>query len=462
MQGIRDDKWREWRLDELGEPLNTERLNANQRRHGLMPRTPNDASLFLRGDGTWAEMAGEVTIADSANLDAFSRVRTSHPTALFASQCQYDADPLLYEGGATGAGVAPAHSANTRMVTLSATAGTGTSYFQSYEYVPYQPGKSHLVFITGLLDSGVAAVTKDFGVFDANNGVFLRQNGATNLQFVRRTSTSGSVVNNAVAQTDWNLDKLDGTGASGLTLDATKVFILVIDAQFLGMGRIRLGFDIDGSVVYAHEFLNANSLAVPYMQTLALPVQALLTATASAGAASAYFKCAAISSEGGFADDIGYQISTPEQTVTAASGARTHILSLRPLTTFNSITNRCRVRLDEIEILVTGMNPVYWELCIGATFSVAPTYSSVNATYSASQYSSAVGTLSGAGLVIQSGYVASSATAKTAVSAKMGNRYPITLDRAGSVRANGTLSLLVTGITGVSATRASFNFTEIR
>lgn len=342
-------------------------------------------------------------IADGANLDAFSRLRVSDPVTLFSSQCQYDADPLLFETGATGTGSAGSHSANTRMVALACTAGTGTSFIQSYEYVPYQAGKSQLIFVTGLLDTGVAAVTVDVGLFDASNGLFLRQNGASGLQLVRRTSTSGSVVNTTVDQSSWNLDKLDGTGASGITLDVTKVFILVIDAQFLGMGRVRVGFDIGGTIVYVHEFRNANVLTVPYLQTLSLPVQMLVTATASGSTKTAYFKCASVSSEGGLSTDLAYDFATPQQTVLAASGSQTHILSLRPRTTFNSITNRSRIVLTTVSILA-GANPVRWDLCIGSTFSAGPTYGNVNATHSASEYSSAVGTLSGAGLVVASGY----------------------------------------------------------
>lgn len=415
-----------------------------------------------QGNAASLVLSNSMSFADSANLDSFSRLRTSNPVTLFSSQCQYDADPLLYETGATGTGSAGSHSANTRMVALSCTAGTGTSYIQSYEYVPYQAGKSQLIFLTGLLDTGVAAVTVDAGAFDANNGIFLRQNGASGLQFVRRTSTSGSVANNTVDQSSWNLDKLNGTGASGLTLDVTKVFILVIDAQFLAMGRVRVGFDINGKIYYAHEFLNANVLAVPYMQTLTLPIQMLVTATASGSTKTAYFKCASVSSEGGMEADLAYQLSTPEMTVTAASGAATHILGLRPATTFNSITNRQKITIHDVAVAVTGTNPVLWQLCIGSTFSVAPTWAAVNATYSGSQYTSVVGTVTSIGLPIASGYVAATASVKASADTKITARYPITLDRSGAVRANGTLNLFVTGLGGTSASRAVIDFSETR
>lgn len=400
-----------------------------------------------------------VTIGDGANLDAFSRVRTSHPTGLFAAQCQYDAEPLLFETGNTASGTAPAHSSATRMVTLACT-GTGTSFIQSYEYIPYQAGKSQLIFVTGVIGAAVASTVTEVGAFDANNGLFLRQASDGTISVVRRTSTSGGVVDNVIAQADWNLDKLDGTGSSGITFDVTDTFILVIDAQFLAMGRVRFGLDIGGQIVYCHQSLHANVLQVPYMQTLSLPVQMLLTSTGGTKNTTR-FKCASVSSEGGFADDLGYAFSTAEGTVTAASGARTHILSLRPLTTFNSITNRSRLRLTSVELFVTGSTPVFWELCVGSTFSVAPTYAAVNSTYSAFE-SGTGGTLTAGTLAIASGYVAATNQNKTAVSREISARYPISLNRAGAVRALGTLSLLVQGIGGTSATRASLNFTEVR
>lgn len=207
----------------------------------------------------------EIAVADSPNLDAFSRLRVGSPVTLFSAQCQYDAEPLLLEGSGTS------HSSNSRMVAV--TSSSGTSYLQSYRYVPYQPGKSQLIFITGLF--GSLSQPTDwfrFGLFDAANGIYY-QMMTSGLSVVRRSSTSGGVVNDAVAQSDWNIDPLDGSGPSGKVLDQTTVFILVIDCQFLGMGRVRIGFDIDGSICYCHQWLNANSLAVPYMQTLTLPVR---------------------------------------------------------------------------------------------------------------------------------------------------------------------------------------------
>jgi len=401
---------------------------------------------------------------DSARFDAFSRLRVSQPTNLFSVSCQYGAATVQMERGNTGTGVIPTHNANTRLVALSCTAGSGTSYMQSFQYIPYQPGKSQEIAVTFVIGTAVAGAVFEAGYFDSLNGIFFRQNGTSGLQIVRRSSTSGSPVDVAVSQSSWNVDKLDGTGASGITLDITKCQILFIDLQFLGMGRVRVGFDINGVIVYAHEFLNANILDVNYMQSGTLPIQILLTATATATTKTAYFKCAAVHAEGGFEEDRAYQFTTPQATATAGDATRTHILSIRPKTTYNGIVNRESMILGPIEQLVTGNYPIFWELCTGVTFSVEPTWADVNTASSGFEYG-INGTYSGLGtgaIVIASGYIPATNQVRGSVGSAVNSKYPCSLDRAGAVRANGTYTLLVTAIGGGSATRASFNYREIR
>lgn len=403
-------------------------------------------------------------VSDSEAVDAFSRLRTSTPTTLLDVQCQYNAEGLRLEAGSSADGVAPAFSANTRLVTLQVNAGVagGSSFLQSFQYIPYQPGKSQMLLMTGVLGSGVSGAVKRFGYGDAANGIFYEQNGATGLQFNRRTSTSGGVVDNTVIQANWNLDKFDGTGPSGVTLDPTKCFILVIDLQFLGMGRVRVGFDVGGVIYYAHQFLNANVLSVPYMQTASLPILAEILASPLAGAASAQFKCAAVVSEGGFEIDLGRNFSA-QGTVTAGSGARTHALSLRPGLTFNTLATRGLFVPESIEILA-GTNAVLWELVIGAAFSLAPAFAAVNASSSFMEAGTG-GTFNNLtnGVLIASGFVGTNiGTTRSVFSKDVSVSYPITLDRSGAQRALGTLSLLLTGIGGTSDSRVAINWREIR
>lgn len=404
------------------------------------------------------------TISDSGNLDAFSRLRVSTPATLFESTFRYDLQPLLYEAITSSGSVV--HDATNSCADLSINSATGLAAMQSYQWIKYQPGKSQMILLTFTFGTAAANVTRRIGLFNATNsgatvtigdGIFLEQTGASTVNL--RIANSGTTADQTVAQASWNLDTLDGNGPSGITLDLSKSQILVVDFQWLGVGRVRVGFDIGGTIVYAHEFLHANSVTDVYMQTATLPIRAELTTEASETAGMSFI-CASVVSEGGVDSVLGYGFSQGVS-LTAGNGTRTRALSIQPKTTFNSITNRSQMTLESIEVVVTGNNPVLWELCIGQALT-GTSFGDVNTAYSGMQYDTA-GALSGnPAIVIQSGYVASSATSRSAVNRDISMLYPITLDVAAAVRVNGRVTVLATGLGSTSACSVTLNWKEIR
>jgi hypothetical protein len=345
-------------------------------------------------------------------------------------------------------------------MTFSSTPTGGKAYMQSYEYLPYQPGRSQLAFVTFNMVAGVANTLKFAGYSDGANGVEFQLDGTTK-QFKLYSGTASG--NLTVTQSSWNIDKLDGTGASGITLDITKVQILVIDIQALYAGRVRIGFDIGGEIIYAHQFLHANNIAPPYIQSANLPVRCGMTSTGTVST-TMYFLCSAVISEGGSEDINVYGYTFAQDTggsVSVGTGG-THLISLRPKTTFNSITNRTRVAFIDVEVFNAGNQAIKWELCIGQAISGTTTYNSVNSTYSSTEYNVA-GTLSGSpSIIIDAGYIPASGGQKTMVNTAVISRYPITLDAAGLQRALGTLTLKATSLSGTQACYASLKFREIR
>ena len=403
----------------------------------------------------------DVAIRDGANLDAFSRLRVSNPLILHNSQFTYDLAPIIMEQITNGTGATIAHDSTNRcgLMTFSSTPTGGKSYMQSYEYLPYQPGRSQLIFVTFNMIAAVANTLKFAGYSDGVNGIEFQLNGTTK-QFVVYSGSSAG--NETVAQSSWNLDKLDGTGASGMTLDITKTQILVIDIQALYVGRVRIGFDMGGEILYCHEFLHANLFTAPYIQSANLPVRCGMTCTGTVST-TMNFICSAVISEGG-SEDInvfGYTFQQDSGAVSVGVGG-THILSLRPKTTFNSITNRTRVAYIDVEIYNAGNQPVQWQLCIGQALTGTTTYNNVNAIYSSSEYN-ILGTLSGSPtIVIDGGFVASAGGAKGVTNTAIVSRYPITLDAAGLQRSLGTLTLKATSLIGTQTVYASIKFREIR
>ena len=416
---------------------------------------------MAQGSSAYNLFSSQVSYADSPSLDAFSRLRISSPLTLFSAQMTYDLAPLLYEQITNGTGATIAHDTTNRdaLMTFSSTPTGGKSYMQSYEYLPYQPGKSQLVFITFNMNSGVSNVLKFAGLSDGINGFEFQVSNSTKQFVIYSASGNGT---ETVVQSSWNVDKLDGTGPSGLTLTVDKTQILVIDFQALYVGRVRMGFDIGGTIIYCHDFLHSNLVVYPYIQTANLPVRCGMTCTGTVST-TMNFICCSVISEGGVedSDKFGYTF-TQGGSVIAASAVRTHLLSLRPKTTFNGFTSRTRVSYIDVELFVSGIKPVYWELCIGQAISGTTTYNDVNATYSSVEYNTA-GTASGSPtIVIDAGWVAASGASPGLVNNTVVARYPITLDAAGIPRALGTLTLLVTGIGGASDCNGSIKFKEIR
>jgi hypothetical protein len=77
-----------------------------------------------------------------------------------------------------------------------------------------------------------------------------------------------------VPQSQFNMDKLDGTGPSGLVLDLTKMQMWYMDYSWYGAGSIRFGIrDTQGKVCYVHRFVNNNQNTEAWMRSGNLPAR---------------------------------------------------------------------------------------------------------------------------------------------------------------------------------------------
>lgn len=416
---------------------------------------------MAHGYSSYTVVDSAVSIKDGPNLDAFSRLRVSQPVTAFSSQFTYNLNPLLYEQIASGTGATVTHDTTNRaaLMTFASTPTGGQAYMQSYEYIPYQPSKSQLVFVTFNMAAAVANTLKFAGLSDGNNGIEFQLDGTTKQFKIYSDTTLGD---QTVAQSSWNLDKLDGTGASAITLDLTKTLILVIDFQALYVGRVRVGFDINGQIIYCHEFLHSNLVDYPYIQTANLPVRCGMTCTGTVST-TMRFICSAVVSEGGIDSTtlFGYDFTSPNPADVSVN-TLTHMLSIRPKTTFNSITNRIKLIVAGVDFIITGSgsNTVYWELVVGQTLTGA-TATDINTTYSSTEYLTG-GTMSGTPIVILGGYATSSNQGKQSLQEAVGNRYPLTLNAAGTNRDLGQLTLRATSLTGAVNCRGLIRFKEIR
>ncbi len=338
------------------------------------------------------------------NTDAFGRLRTSGPYTLFDSQNRYAKNDLFDESTSTGGTVT--YDANASTVSLNVTTSSGSSVVrQSYRSFSYQPGKGLLTLNTFVMGTAKAGVRSRVGYFNEQNGVFLERSGTT-INIVRRSYTTGSVVDTAVSQTNWNGDKLNGTGDSGITLDLTKAQILWQDFEWLGVGSVRVGFVIDGQYIICHTFENANNLSSVYMTTAILPVRYEITNTDTTASSSSLQQiCSTVISEGGYEKKVALNVAR-------MTAANTNIqTSFVPLVSLRLASGRTGAVVipDGYSVLPTATSSTTFEIVLvknptltGASW-VASDSSNVEQDLSATSYTG--------GTIVQQQYVLSSTLA---------------------------------------------------
>ena len=230
---------------------------------------------------------------DSGAVDAFGRQRFSQPFTLFDSMLRYSKRTDLWDEAVLGSGTTNFLMDESSLELKTTVASGDTVLRRSRRHFPYQPGKSLMVMASFVGNAPAAGLVQEVGYFDDDNGIILRANG-TSVQFVVRSRSTGTVQENVVSQAQWNIDTF-------AALDFTKANIFITDLEWLGVGRVRCGFVVDGEIRYCHEFNHANNIDKVYMTSAILPASYRLH-NSSTIASPAVLKqvCTSVVSEGGY------------------------------------------------------------------------------------------------------------------------------------------------------------------
>jgi len=355
--------------------------------------------LDVEANQTNGNQRTQITLDDSLSVDAFARLRISAPTNRFDVEFIYDKQPLIIDEVTSG-GATATHDANARDVVLdivNATNGTSAELISHYN-IPYTPGNSQLVEITGNLDNSAI--------------------GGGVAQIFHRSKVSGSIVETTYDQDDWNISTEDD-------IDWSKSQIFFVDFQSLKVGRARFGFARNGKLMPVHQIFNDNIRAEGYWQYPSLPVRWRIyndaTYTYSEFAygddenafgvryrmsanANATMRaiCATVKSEGGatIVDMPGYHFHADRGLTAKTVGTtKVPIMSIRPKATFNSLDNRMLIIPDAFGIAAD--NPFFYEVYYRPTLTGASWVSA--GIYSGVEYDIAATAFSG-GIKIASGY----------------------------------------------------------
>lgn len=244
---------------------------------------------------------GIVSYEDASTVDAFERLRISAAQTIFDSKQLYDKSPLFWDEVISGGATSVYDQSNAQTV-LTVSAPGDSVIRQTKQRFNYQPGKSQLILMTGNFGTPVAGVTRRVGAFDGENGMFFELNGTTLNLVIRKNS-----IDTMVPQGSWNIDNFDGNGPSDAIFDSEQGQVFVIDYEWLGLGRVRFGFFVNGTLYYAHQFVFSNLFPTVYTRTPNAPLRYQITSTVAIGPPGADMThiCGTVVSEGGL-NETGY------------------------------------------------------------------------------------------------------------------------------------------------------------
>jgi hypothetical protein len=435
-----------------GEQLNNVLRLYFNRLNNILGQLMTNGTFGTEDDPFFVSLGG-------TNLDAFGRLRVSNPFTLFDSSHRY-ADNNLWANSITGTAAAT-FSANEGLVNLTVGTASGDQIIrETIKVFSYQPGKSLLVMSTFVLGDAKVGLRQRVGYYGAANGIYFERDGTTNYM-VERSSVTGVLTNNRVAQTDWNIDKLNGSGPSGLVLDSSKAQILYMDVEWLGLGTVRTGFIINGQFVPVHNFDHANLVTTTYITTASLPLRYEMENTAATASASTLKQvCSTVISEGGYQlagaqQSIGTPVTTPTTLPTA--GTYHPIVSLKLKTT----------RLDGIVILtalsilgITNNANYSWQVIAGGTtaggtWTSAGTNSSVEYNISGSSFAT------GTGRILASGFFQGSNQGSTSVDILKQALFAFQLERQPFTGTPYELTLICAAAVNGNQVLASLDWEEI-
>lgn len=310
-----------------------------------------------------------INLPDDILLDAFGKMRVTNSKIIWAfipTSGKHNDD--LWNESLTGGATSTFESNKTAIKLSTGTANGDKAIRATNRYFMYVPNRSQFIAMSFNFEDSQTNVRKRIGQFDELDGFFLELNSST-LRVGLRSSTTGSAVNTLIDQSSWNIDKLDGTGTSGVTLDLTKQQIFIVDYQWLGSGRIRYGFFFNGVVTYCHEILNSNTLDTVYSNTPNLPFRSEIENLAAIGAgADLRVSCFSVSLEGDVLSSGKSLSITSGVTEKTIGGTEMPIFSVRLKSTFNRLSLR---PLQLRFIMTSGTKAVLVKTYLNASLTAA-------------------------------------------------------------------------------------------
>jgi hypothetical protein len=202
-----------------------------------------------------------------------NRLKVSPYQTVFFNTFQYGKETDVWDERLVGVGATATFNASSSNVVMEVGSAAGSSVVrQTKNVMRYIPGRSATLAFSIRLDTPQVGIRRRFGLFDDNNGAYFEDNGGT-YAYVIRSNTTGIVTERRVYRDDWNGEKFDGNGYSGVTADPTKQQMISINYEWYGAGLVEFAWLMKNETIPSHTFENSNTLDTVWCSTPFLPIR---------------------------------------------------------------------------------------------------------------------------------------------------------------------------------------------
>lgn len=233
---------------------------------------------------------------------ASNRRKVSTQELLYFNTFQYTKDPSVWDEATTGtASITFDPYLGMCAMTVGSSPGD-QAVQQSRRVIRYIPGRQNELTFSVIFTQPTVGIRRRIGLFNDINGFYFEDGGDGTYYCVIRRNTAQGVVETRVARENWNVDRFDGQGPSGVVADPSKIQMVVFEYSWYGAGQVEVSWIIDNNKLPIHQFNTANILDTTFMNTPFLPVRREITnVTGAAGTHVMYVGSSSIASEG----DVG-------------------------------------------------------------------------------------------------------------------------------------------------------------
>lgn len=451
------------------------RVNVSNKWFRVVYRNGSSAQSFLRISSIAGYQTTDIRVNGDDNpngslnvklptvTDMTNRVRIAGPNKVLENVWQYDLQPRLWSTSTTGGGTASGPSQkDPAYAQLATTTASGDKVvLRTKRFLVYQPFRTHVLTMAMILGPGKTNLVKRFGQYTNFNGWYFEHNGDSFYVGYRNNSFEPTgTIDTKIERADWNVDRLDGTGPSGLDIDDVlgNSLTFVIEYVWHGTQGIRYEIEYFDKLYPVHEVIWSATDVKPFSRSALLPINYEIENTGAVASSSTMLVGPTSFNIEGGEERVGsvFSIGNGATGVTASSTTvPNNIIAIRPKLQINSINNRGSITPIAFQIFTDA--DIYYEIKLQAV-ATNGTWTSVDST-SITEYSTDVTTLSFSGYTIGSGYVTGSNNRAGNIAASFEDLEFVSID---TLNGAAQLAIIIQAykISGNAVVRASLKWKE--